>query len=434
MFMQKIKKKGVYSLNYANGNPIQQCTEDFDGLKTPREEYKKKNRINISLLADEVTFANLYQLWIEPWLSIMRDFDKDIKTLFENPLLLFYEGAKEEDGEKLLQKFQAMLLGFPPYEAICPMCPYDTIIQQTNALSVPYYIKLRVKIICLILSIKPDQAFDEGVHWVKSFPSDAIENDFVEVTDGMKFPLKLEKGVEDLYPRTLYNAGVVPCSIILEYEKIDGTKIDYRISLPVEGVLRVVFGNKQCDYIVSVKGNISFNPNGVNAIIQQAKKTHTALYQYMPKYKQSVKLKTEDYFLDAAANGEGGAVILTKQGLYNTRQNTFVKKERLPMRVYGAGDFCAVHYADGTLESDDIEKKNGTSFQKVIAVVENGEASLMIRDSIGAWDCQGGTAEEITEEEFVACMLKRFSYEEECERCSTDFMSLSIKIDGTLSE
>lgn len=105
------------------------------------------------------------------------------------------------------------------------------------------------------------------------------------------------------------------------------------------------------------------------------------------------------------------------------------REDRRPIRVYGAGTLWAVQYADGTLRCN-LHKKGGQPIERAVAVVENADRSLMLRDEDGFWDCAGGVAKAISEDAFVHCMMDRFLSSDVCESVTGALMQLRIRRNG----
>ncbi len=409
-----------FNLKYSDGTRIPKCTPSMVEVMKPREDWWNGYRLNVGLVINDNTFRGLYKDWIESWIEFIgEEYEKE---LVKEPKKIFSSKAKAEDCNEFLEEFIDVIMDE------LPSCPYDAICEQVDKRlsTVAIGIRLRVKIICMILTALPEEAFAEGERWTEPLLAKDKEADFIKVSNGMKFLLKLEKGEENLCPKTLYNENSYPCSIGIKYESEE-----YVLLLPAKSSLRVVFGNKTCKYLVSIKGNISFNRSeDRNAIIQKIEPKQSSLEMFVNmrggKWRS---LDTKGYFMDATVNGKGGATLLIREGLYDTSWDNITELSKLPMRLYGAGQFYARHYADGSLESN-VCGRDGTSFQNVIAVVENGESSLLIRDKFGAWVCGNGGTEEITEEEFVKCMLDRFLQDGVCEQTSSELMTLAITEDG----
>lgn len=418
-------------MNYANGEPVLQCGADIGGLRIPGANCANGKKINIELVKNNDCFLELLNYWIFPAIQ-------NINGLNENEIVhLFYEGAEEE-----CSSFLGIFTDYVMFEgAIWPMCPVANICAGVDQ-SLPdtlCYMKLRIKVICIFLNSLPNQAFHEGQNWSVGFLSDITADDYLEIEDNMEFSLRFDS-VEGLFPRTLHNNSNEPRSIRIIYNKVN-----YQITMPAYGCLRTVFGNKGCTSLVSIKGNISFNDgNARNAVIQWPKKEELSLYLYHRANNQAYRLDIPGiFFTDAAANGAGGARVLTNGGIYDTGTRKIVKKEKMPIRVYGAGKFWAIHYADYSLECNMQRNHvpiNGVPTDKVptdkvLAVVENGAASLLIRDENSAWQYIRGNWEEIPDEEFVENMIMRFACCEGnnyCENGKTGWMDLRICRDGML--
>lgn len=421
-------------MQYSDGTTIVKSEKSPKGLRNLGKELKNsEKRLNSALIKDDDTFADLYDLCIAPCTEMMCELEG--REWDNRELSLFYEGAEETACEQFLESFIRFILGRSPYNIkIWQMCPHEAICAAVEGEleTVPFYVRLRVKVICILAGYVPEQVFAEGVNWFGAFLMDTAQNDFYEVSEGMTFPLILENP-EGLYPRTLHNSGSQPCRIEVSYQSAN-----YQICLPAHGILRVVFANQACDSLVNIKGNISFNSSDTrNAVIQMANPdqisnpNQTALYMYHKQYREPFELETRGAFVDASADGKGGAAVLTRSGLYFTRNDRLEKNEKLPIRVYGAGTLWARQYGDGSLECN-IHKRGGQPMNLAISVVENKDRSIMIVDEDGAWDCVGGVAREITRDQFVQCMMERFSKDGVCESAGSSLMRLHIRYDGML--
>ena len=240
----------------------------------------------------------------------------------------------------------------------------------------------------------------------------------------MQFPLDFDH-MEGLYPRTLRNDRNQPCTIQIVFRSETDP-----ITLPPHGFLRVVFGDPACKRLLSVKGCISLNGSDTrNAVVQRPGPKQPALFLYHKQYRDLFPLETGGAFLDAAADGRGGAVVLTNHGLYDTATGETEREDRRPIRVYGAGTLWVVQYADGTLRCN-LHKKGGQPIERAVAVVENADRSLMLKDEDGFWDCAGGVAKAISEDAFVHCMMDRFLSSDVCESVTGVLMQLTIRRNG----
>lgn len=417
-------------MQYSDGTIIERLEGSQKGLRKPGKELMKYDRkLNTALLKDDDAFADLHELLLEPCDEMIRDVEGS--AVGDQGRSLFFEGADKQKCDEYLRRFIRFICGRQPYSMeIWPACPADSICDMIDC-ELPdtsCYMRLRIKIVCILMSALPEQVFAEGKNWFSAFLSDAAEEDFIEVSDGMEFPLELDMPAE-LYPKTLRNKSGNPCRIMINYKSEQ-----YRICLPANGFLRVVFGDKECKRLISVKGNISFNGSDTrNAVVQLADQSQISLYMYHKQYREPFELETGGAFTDASADGKGGAAVLTKGGIYYTRNGRLERSERLPVRVYGAGTLWARHYADGTLECN-MRKKGGLPVNRAIAVAENRDRSILIRDEEGAWDCEGGVARKITDDKFVQCMMERFAGEDVCERTGNPLMKLHIRYDGKLGE
>lgn len=420
-------------LQYSDGTIITKCEQSLkkNGLRKPGKDVMAGKQIDAQLVRDEVAFAELYRCWIGPCAELIYGIDEE--TADKQVLPLFYEGAEEACCEEFQNLFSRFILGrgnTPLGGPIFAVTPCEQICENIDSEldGEPCYIRLRVKIVCLLTNSEPSQLFSEGVNWMRAFLTDESETDRIDIENGKKFPLILKRTEgEELVPKTLHNPGDEVCQIWIIYEGIK-----YPISLPPHGIIRVVFGDKALSYLVNVKGNISFNDSKTrNAVIQSNLYEQLSLQMYHAQYNQPFELDAGGVFLDAAADGEGGAVVLTNNGLYYTLDDKLVKMQKPPIRVYGAGISWARQFADGSLECN-MRKKSDEAVQKAIAVVENADRSLMFRDESGAWDCMGGVAHKVTDKEFVDCMMGRFGDPDVCERVKGERMKLSIGYNGNL--
>lgn len=414
----------LMGLKYANGEPVTKCGTSLAELRIPGNNCSDDKKINIALVKDDDSFQDLFDCWISPAIENI----EKLKNKKNEILNLFYEGLDETECSSFLEKFTDYVV--LSEEPIWPMCPDIEICNGVDDIlsDALCYMKLRIKVICIFLGVLPNQAFHEGQNWHVAFLPDITTDDYFEIEDKVKFSLCFDS-VEGLFPRTLHNNSNKPRSIKITYNKAKS----YQIRMPAYGFLRVVFGDKDCKSLVSIKGNISFNDAAAgNAIIQLTNKEVLSLSLYHKDNDESYELEIPGTFTDAAANGNGGARVLTSGGIFDTGTGKIVKTKKMPIRVYGAGNFWAVHYADYSLECN--MKKNDAPINKALAVVENGDTSLLIRDEKSAWEYKRGNWEEISDEIFVEYMMMRFSCTEGTDRCENEkssLMNLCICQDGT---
>lgn len=414
-------------MNYANGNTIPKLEHTPRGIKVPKRGLQNGDQLSTALLHDGDAFADLFELWFVPCVALMQE--TNMAEPLSPVLPLFYENGNEAESNAFLERFTRMILGRSPYNlTIWPMCPHEKICAEVDGKlsGVSYWIRLRVKAVCILLSAFPDEVFAEGTNWFGIFLQNSANADYFEVMNGMRLPLSFAS-VERLFPRTLHNDNDQPCVITIAYQSST-----YEITLPAHGFLRAVFSDKSCQRLIGIKGNISFNESETrNAVLQLPDGGRPALFMYHKQYRDVFAIETGGPFADAAADGQGGAVVLTNYGIYYTRNGETVREKTPPIRAYGAGNLWALLYADGTLKCN-LHKKGGLSIERALAVVENGDYSLLVRDESGTWDCNGGVAKEISEEQFVRCMLERFCCNGSiCERGRSSLMTLAIQSNGT---
>ena len=414
-------------MKYANGKPVPACKSGTRReLRMPGREREEGNLLNAELLLDDAVFVDLYDMWIAPAAEAMSGSRPEPAAVS-----LFFAGASEEAGAAFLERFRRFILGREPYgdgtNGIWPLCPAEKICRQVDQLLAdsPQYLRLRVKVFSMLLGVMPEEAFAEGTGWSGYFCARGSQADRLECRPGMAFPLTFSD-VQELYPAVLTNDSDRLCQI-----EVTSPSETFRITLPPRGFLRAVFADPEHTRLVSVKGNISFNSaEARNAVVQLPRRESQALYLYHMSYRDPFELETGGPFTDAAADGRGGAVILGPRGLYCTHSSRLLE-DRNPVRVYGAGNQWAWHYANGHLEGN-LRFRDGRPVTEAIAVAEQGDQSLLFLDEAGAWRCRGGIASPISEKEFVQGMLGRFLTEEACEISESSLMRLRITHRGTL--
>lgn len=424
----------IEPIKYTKDDNLQEFMKNY---RTPARQLEKGNLLSCILITDDLAFAELYEDWLLPCVLYM--YMKDKETNPEKLCELFKtkwedEKLQEEEGKVFLQNFIYFIQGKNPYGIkIWPRCCGEWIIgevEENLKTQAPYYMRLRVAAVCILLAAPPQKVFKEGENWFGEFLSDTEEDGFLNVEEGMTFTLNFSAvdSLAKLYPKILRNADTVPCCIRIIY----GQNM-YYICLPPYGRIKAVFEDEKCNFLAGIKGNISFN-DGItakNAFVQLADSEESTLFMLHANHKKRLfQMGTGSSCKDGGADGVGGHWELSSNILF--RNGKAVRKEKYPIRVYGAGKLWALQYEDGCLESDNLlvnaMKMNGIG--KVLTIVEKEDQSLLLRDVNGAWEWNGNALKKITDAALVSCMLDRFQEDGLFEHSKSSFMDISIGYDG----
>lgn len=402
---------------------IEKC--DGKNLRDLGDELKERYlRLPGELIRDDALFRELYALWIDVCVAYMNQSKRSEEVLWDGKQaeLLFYPGANEEECSTFLEMYCERLSN--PRYTICRKQLCNRICNEIDGSlqGLPLWMLLRVKAVCILLKAMPEEVFEEGKLWAGSFSQEKVQQDRLSVENGMIFTLDFGTEIERLFPKTLYNDSETLCTIQISYQGKN-----YPVKLPPYGMLRAVFADENCKRMVNIKGNISFN-DAKSAVVQQSDEEGIKLCMY---YRQSgmADIPTPGGFLDAAADTQGGVLLLTVGEMRSSTGLVERKaaQEELPIRCYGAGRYWARWYADGRLETNQHDE-----IGNAISVAENRGRGLLIRNRESAWGIQGGRIKKITDEEFFDGMMSRFLQENVCESISTTMLQLSINNKGIL--
>lgn len=424
-------------LHYANDGKIVKIGS-FTGINGLNQDIRSNGyKITAKLLTDDTNFMLLYDLWLEVCINYMwyclhekkEEFKSAPQKTHRDLIKHFYQGADEAEAAKFLDSYRNMLTrpGFPNVgnstraKSIC----YNI---EKKMEGTPAYMRRRVEAVCLLTNCSPEELFEEGQKWINIFPM--ASDDFQEVKDGTVFDMDpvLKEG-ETLFVRTLRNNSSESCTITLQYHDRD-VLVRYPVRFPPYGVLRAVFADAACTKLVFVKGNISCG-DANRAIIQLGGEKGMTLW-YASRFTKPVAFPKISFFLDAAADELGGAVILSMREFYSTvNRALFLEKgsATLPIRCFRAGKQWARLYADGSLESNLMNREKLTG---VTAVVADGERGLLVCQQGKAWDYRGdGLPKEITIREFCERMMARFDQDEPfSEVVTTELMQVEVTDSG----
>ena len=407
---------------------IQNCTCYAYEINDLSDTVRNGHKLDTKLIRDDDTptfpdycFQELLSLWIEPYLPQIQKYTDNTIDLKK----LFIADADKAAQADFWDAFTCFIR--PNVHANCPVDGIKAALDRELA-AAPAYLRLRVLVICVFLNMFPEDVFEQGANWYTDFLPNEAEPQFLNVQDNDSFVLCFD-GITQLTPRILYNPSNNLCALTVRYGEED-----YRVNLPPQGGLHALFADKACKQLVCVKGGISANPtNDHNAIVQVIRGKKSLLYLCHSRYEQPVPYGGLGYFLDAAANSTGGAVVLRPADLYYPGKNRELVESPLPIRVYGAGQYWAMQYADGHIRSN-LKTKDGSPVRQAWAIVENGNRSMLFLDKDGAWECSAVGTEKLEAEEFVKRMLAIFppSPSDRCEQMELSTMKISILNTGEL--
>ncbi len=391
---------------------------NFDGYQIPAETVR-----------DDLAFSKLYGCWIAPCVSYMCTLERDPeeeKDRWKDPAgeknrcnKLFYESADEAEGKEFLKEYIQALTepGFPNIGDEHSAYKICGEIDKKMA-GEPAWMRLRVKAVCVLTNAAPETLFTQGQGWpdVISEPRD----DFFPIANGMAFVIDPSQKVSTLIPGTLHNESDRARVIEIKYYSKDCPKecTYYSVKFPPYGILRVLFADRDHKRpLVSVKGNISC-AGCDRAIVQYGGEKGVELAVLDKRRSEKVPFPGIDFYLDAAAEDMGGAVILGSRDFYSTINRELYMEggvTPLPIRCFRSGNQWARLYQDGQLETN-LEEAPA----EVTAVVEDADRGLLICAGGKTYDYRGdGLAKDISEEEFCRVMMERFSDAILCETVST---------------
>lgn len=430
------------AVHYENGVEIEKISrKELNNISVSIDD--NEYRLSARLLADRAGWAEIYIKWIVAGLAQMWFRRHGGDEVPEKEQLraakLFQEGADGKACEIFLDEYCAMLVD--PY---FPNVGNDTSAQRIcgeidNKLAqAEPYLRLRVKVVCLLADSFPQKLFSEGAGWAGLFtaPQDAakLQASEISVKKNDVFELDPCDGLgKPLVPRTLRNGSGNACRI-----EIRCGGIGYPVRLPSYGALRAVFADGG-ETIVSLKGCISCCDTQ-NVVLQRGGKEGIQLFS-AAKGRTAVELRPLSLPWDACADMHGGtpgAVILTANELYSTLTGLLQegnKETPLPIRCYRAGNQWAWLYEDGELDSS-LPGTDGGRMHDVTAVAEDAERGLLICHEGKFFDYRATFKQEVSKEVFIRTMLSRFTQAEqgECEVQKTGFMRWAILDSGEVKQ
>lgn len=423
----------IVSVCYQNGDKIEKLR--INELNTLSMLISQNNcRLSAKNLTDIGAWADIYMAWIAVCVDYMwfvghgknKMEEKAPKTEQVRVIKLFQDGAKEEERVEFLDSYRKMLTK-PGYPNVGKLFMAEKICADIDR-QIPdmaSYMRLRVKAVCLLANSAPENIFTEGAGWndVISAPvlSATYEAGTINVADKMCFEIEPDAGFDSgiqLTAKTLRNKSNTICRIQIQWRGEN-----YFVKLPPYGFLRAVFADSGHAKLVSLKGSISCCDTDY-AIIQMGDEAGNKLYHahHVGDIASLIEIPSSGLFWDAAADekdGVTGAVILTVNELRSTvnRGRRLLRGDGIsvPIRCYRSGNQWAWLYEEGRLESNLL--RNGADMEGVTAVAEDAERGLLVCCQGQFWDYRGIVRKEISEDEFIEAMLRRFSQagSDECE-------------------
>lgn len=337
-------------------------------------------RIDETLITEDANFIGLYDLWIKAGIYCMgnncQKSEEELVEESENCFFYFTPEANGTDGQKdfrdaYCNDVSEVVSGGDlfPEQFYQPYC--DSIDQS---ISEKYaHIKLRVLAVCLVVQRQPQELFTGGEQWSQMINAQFSEKDYKEVRQNDIFTMDFCVNSNGrLIPRTLRNPSDVKRLFTIKYEKEVA-----KIELPPYGILRAVFGDKECTKLVSVKRNIT--SYGHRKLRQYGGKDGIKL-DWIEDDKKYDCSHPKDFFVDVSWSVDGQIFKLLGNELQlgGKKYDINQEKDGLPIRCYSAEGIQAFLYENGNLivrlqgELDDYK------WEGVTAVVECGEEGLLI--------------------------------------------------------